>query len=122
MEIEDILNFATGIKFNDNDMKIMKDIMDLRKHERILRVYRTRMRPEYVAKTVNIVLKKYNKLYKGKIKCENDEDYEGAIERMISHIEKKFNNEIMNKITDKILEDYKVEDMGFKKNVIVSRK
>jgi hypothetical protein len=108
MEIEDILNFATDIKFNDNDMKIMKDIMDLRKHERILRVYRTRMRPEYVAKTVNIVLKKYNKLYKGKIKCENDEDYEDAIERMISHIEKKFNNEIMNKITNKILEDYKM--------------
>ena len=39
MEIEDILNFATGIKFNDNDMKIMKDIMDLRKHEKIGRAH-----------------------------------------------------------------------------------
>lgn len=118
MEIEDILEFATDIKFTDKDRKIMDDIMNLRKHERILTVYRTRMRPGYVAKAVNVILKKYNKLYKAKIKCEDDESYRETIEKMIAHIEKKFNNEIMNKITNKILEDYKMnviqsESYGF---------
>lgn len=107
MEIEDVFKFADAIKFTAEDRKIMNDILELRKYERMLTVYRTRMRPGHIAKATNLVLKNYNKLYKGKILCEKDEDYKEAIYNMIEHIEERIDKNIINKITAKMLEDYK---------------